>query len=302
MATLNGIEFDELPNSPTFAGGRDGPSAQRLFKVAWPTVEAFVLLFFPAAIRTGRGWRFPISATFPGLPWISAQAFKAEAWDIDKTTGYDSDGVRAYDFAKVTIDYKAPEYDSSDNGQDPAQDGNQILADHSLAFSAEMLKLGVSGWYWETDDEPIKNEEASIVKLVAHIEQTLSWSYVPYPPFNTISRSVGCVNSDEKLFYAPKETLLFTGAEVKRSYQSLTGDESWKVTYKFLQRQVKSGTADDIGWNHFWRNDLGKWDKPQSFTGDPTNPADVINSDLYDYVYPSVDFADLFYADSSSNT
>lgn len=286
MATLNGISFDELPGSPTLSGGRDGPKAQRKFKVAWSDAEAFIGIIFPAAIRTGNGWIFPISLEFPGHPWMSAQTFKLEPFDDNMTPGYDSNVVRSYHWAKITIDYEAPEYDKSDSGRDPNRQGDQILADYSSAYSAEMLKLGISGWFWETRDEndhlvPIKNEEASVAKVIAQIEHTLTWHYVPSPPFRTIARMVGCVNNDEVLFYARQDTLLFTGAELKRSYHSMTGAEAWKVTYKFLQKCV--GALTTIGWNHFWRNDTATWDRVRTEGGE--------------YVYARQDFAQLFYAD-----
>lgn len=291
-STLNGIGFDELPNSPTFSGGRDGPKAQRRLMIAWSDTDSFLAAIFPAAIRTGKGWTFPVSASFPGKNWMTAQEYKVDPWDKDKTIGYDSNVVRAYDFAVVTIDYKSPEYDP--NKTDPAKQGDQILADYSSAYSAEMLKLGVSGWIWETGGDIIKNEEATVAKVVVQIEHTLTWNYVPYPPFSTIGRTAGCVNSDTKLFFAPAETLLFTGAEIKRSYHSTDGDQSWKVTYKFLQRLVNDGSGTAIGWNHMWRNDKGTWDKPMVLgqLGQPSTNK---------YIYEAEPFGDLFYADGSQS-
>lgn len=303
-ATINGITYDELSGSPSFSGGRDGPKAQRRFKVAWTDADRFLGIYFPAHIQTGKGWIFPVSQVFPGKTWMSAESYKLEPWDPEMTTGYTSDGVRSYNHAKITIEFNVPEYDPSDDGKDPAQEGDQILADYSSAYSAEMLKLGVSGWMWNGPDKagtrygPIKNEEASVVKVVGQIEHTLAWNYVPSPPFRTISQSVGCVNSDEKLFYAPAQTLLFTGAEIKRSYHSQTGAEAWKVNYKFVQRCVRGyantyGTPEfvDIGWNHFWRNEVGYWDAP--FTGSVSN---------MQFVYREAKFANLFKSDGSGDT
>lgn len=303
MATLDGIYYDEMPGSPTFGGGRDGPTAQRKLKVAWTDADAFLAKFFPATVRTGKGWIFPVSAAFPGKAWMSAQQFKLDAFDQDKTTGYNSHGVRAYDWAVLTVDYKAPEYDPENKGKDPAQQGDQILADHSLAFSAEMLKLGISGWKWSGSDDigikdlPIKNEDVSLAKLVPQIEHTLTWNYVPAPPFLTIAQHMGCINYDEKLFYASRGTLLFNGAEIKRSYHSQAGDEAWKVTYKFLQRCVWDYVNDQSGlqavnWNCIYRPDTGNWDAPYRMTVSGTKA----------YIYHSVAFADLFKADGSEDT
>ena len=301
--SLEGIGYEELPGSPSFAGGRDGPTAHRSFMLDWSNAGAYVTKFFPAAIRTGKGWIFPVALAFPGRPYLVASTYKIEGWDHDKTPGVDSDNVRAYDYAKVDIDYKAPDYDPEDRGKDPTQTGDQILADHSMAFSAEMLKLGISGWMWEFDpDDPIKNEDASLAKVVPQIEHTLAWNYVPLPPFRRIARYVGCVNSDTKLFYAAAETLLFIGAEIKRSYHSQTGDESWKVTYKFLQRCINDETDTVIGWNHLWSNETGTWRKPTAFTGDASNPAEVIDLDKWKYIYEGVPFADLFQSDESDDT
>ncbi len=319
LTTSAGVVYEELPGSPTFSGSRDGPKATRVLKIAWSDVDTLLGEFFPEAIETGNGWIFPVSVAFPGKTWLQALDYSVKPYDGDNTTGHDANGVRDYSDdtgAEVTINYGIPPYDP--NREDQTGDGQQILADHSIAFSAEMLKLGTPGWRWsgvpDRDDPgkgiPITNEDASLGKLVPSIEHTLTWNYVPSPPFYRLAQLVGCVNADTALFSAPVGTLLFSGAELRRSYTT-TGAEAWKATFKFLQRWIKdvanvTGTKNFsgvdivvpaqkvvvIGWNHVY-NPLGNaWDMPYRQGPDGQ----------YHGIYEYANLATLFDRDTSDDT
>ncbi len=277
--TKGGIEYEEMPGSPTWgANPWDAPTGQREFKVASKDVTNFILEIGPIPTEVGRGWHWEEPASFPGKRWLVAVGYGVKPFDPDKTSGTwrptplhatsNCNELRVYPDAVgwiVTVYYGVPPYDTV---TDWTSDGSTILCEEARVYSAEMLKLGIAGWKWKNDKSTVKSEDQSIGKLVPQTEYSVVWRYVPRSPFKTIAKTLGCVNRQDvlldrvKLFDAPQETLLFIGAEVKRSYVAGAAyNQIWTISYKFVQRWVQTSSegkdiGTPIGWNHVFRNDI----------------------------------------------
>ncbi len=327
QTTTGGISYEEMPGSPSLSGSRDSHKGVRKFLVPWSKIDDFLVEFWPSIENRGWGWEFPEPLGFPGLSWLKALTYSVEPYDpdaIDTTasqqheTGLDTYGVRAYKEdlgAIVTIEYGVPPYDVYQLNW--LEDGTNILVNTDRAYSAEVLKLGKSGWKWGADNLDIKAEDAQLGKIIPQVEYNCTWLYVPQPPFWTIQASVGCVNSTQYPFYAPINTLLLIGAEVKRSY-ARADQYAFTIHYKFLQKWVKTAEVDldarnpdgtlkgipakgQIGWNHIFRTDCKppKWDYPYY---EEANPGSGTGATTPRYLYPEMDFKKLFMRDFSWNT
>lgn len=321
QTTAGGISYEEMPGSPSLSGSRDAHKGIRKFLVPWGNVGAFLLEFFPGAEDRGDRWNFPQPAAFPGRSWLLALTYNVEPYDPDaidtsgtdeRTRGLDADGVRAYKSdlgALVTIEYGVPPYDTLK--LDFTSDGATILIDTEYDHSAEVLKLGKSGWKWGADNLDIKAEDAQLGKIIPQVEYNCTWFYVPEPPFWTIQASVGCVNKTAFPYDCPVNTLLLAGAKIKRLY-SMADEFSYTIHYKFLQKWVKTAEIDlneglpvydQIGWNHIFRTDKKDsppfWDYP--YYGE-ANPGSGTGATTRQFLYPEMDFKKLFLRDQSWNT
>jgi len=300
-ASGGSFDIEEL-DGPKLSGTRDGPTGIRTFKVPWTKVEAFLGYVFPPIVNRGTAWSFPDPQTFtlgtsPSFSHLLAIAYEVEPFDPDATTGIDANNLRNYldtVGSRITISYGPAPYDKS--RKDWIAKGSSLCVDWSTEFSAQMLRLGKPGWVWVTQvsKPPIKSEEVSLGKMVPCEEHNLEWLYVPEPPLNTIRATIGCVNNDKFLFNAPPETLLLVGARTRRSW-TVTGQECYTVSYKILDRWIKSSVQPYVGWNFVWNPDRNPpgWDQPAYASGSS-------GSDNYDsYLYKRMDFKDLFKRDDT---
>lgn len=297
--TDGGIAYEEIEGSPTFRADRDGFSATQIYHMAWIDIDAFLDESFPLPVRGGFAYQYVRERTFPGTDWLFTKSVSIEALNPEKPTA--GPQINVYDDgAKVTIDYatRTIELDTEGGrGGSPTGADTGTLQTHQMSIGGEAMILPIGAFGWEFDNPPLlpfkpaQTEDVRVSKIIPMIEHSLSFEYVPHPPFTTIAAMIGTVNSATLLFNAQPETLLFLGADATRRVTP-QGTEAWKLEYRFSQKIVKGRVAGDIyegyeavaiGWNHFFHPGYMRWDKLQTTDGDN--------------VYKTANFAPLFQAE-----
>ncbi|MBR2003067.1 MAG: hypothetical protein IJ991_02660, partial [Thermoguttaceae bacterium] len=98
----------------------------------------------------------------------------------------------------------------------------------------------------------------------------LVWSNVVNPPWEKISATQGTVNSERFLGYAPG-TLLFEGAEANKIFNGEidAGAVAYTWQIRFLFREKRIETDKTCGWNDFYRESTGTWERLVDAAGKP---------------------------------
>lgn len=286
------VAYEELAGSPTLVLDRDGGSAQRVVKIAWNQVKAFGLEVFPAG-----NLGFPLTASFPGFPWLRAQSMKVEPWNPEKPDG-NGGTINTYTVggAKVTIDYAPNKTEDGEKGDNPGDaDGADeiIFLENEINFGGEYLVWPNQGVRWESKPDLNADGSISVVAcegqngvvlspsykkdvqvseeirvgiIIPTIEHSMTWNRVLQVPWNGIRTTLGKVNK-LKWAGALPETMLFIGCQASRQ-TSNQGAKLWKLNYKFHEKCINFPINEKkkevpIGWNHFFRP-LGaksRWDR-----------------------------------------
>jgi hypothetical protein len=83
-------------------------------------------------------------------------------------------------------------------------------------------------------------------------DHSVSWHFVPWPPWTAIRQCVGKVNAF-KFAGAPRGTLLFLGAEASQDITT-HGVKAWTLEYKFSEKNANAqNPLRPQGWNYFLR-------------------------------------------------
>ncbi len=263
----------------------EGVTAVRRGRLLLPDVFAqsgvnkFIDTIFPESIRGGYVGAAYFSSTFPRL---YAHSLKIRAPKEGGASAVDSTGFLIYDRYEVEIAYQTPRRDGQDHhaesgptgdkkgpgGQDGSSQGQTVtFLTHRGSIGIEYFTLPQATLRWQTDlkkkivlSAQEKNNTAIAVppdlqcgKIVPHIEHTLVWNYVQWPPWVSIRAGAGKLN-DKLWAGAPAETVLFLGADWEHEYTSSKQQSYWKLTYKFSEKNYNALDPNNPrGWNHFWR-------------------------------------------------
>ncbi len=291
--TNGGIAYEELEGSPTYQATSDGFSATQVYRMAWASIDAFLLESFPVPVRAGFAYEFTLERTFPGTSWLFTRSVRIEGFD----PGMPSAGTQFNTYAtgaRVTIEY----------GTRPREEQDGTLRTHRLSIGGIHMIMPSRGFGWWNANGgadpvpasfmPIQSEDVRVAKVLPTIEHTLSFEYVPDPPFTTITDRVGKTNQDTDLFSATRGTLLFLGADMHRRVTP-QGEQAWKIEYRFSQKVIKGpilhleappvNSGDGIGWNYEYNPKEAQWD--------------VLVDKNDKYMYQEATFAELFQAEGA---
>jgi len=268
------VSYEELDGSPKIKSDRKGGSATRMFKIAWVDISAFFVELFPYPFSG-----YPAVSWVPGYSWLLAQSAEAEPFNNTKPGGVNvGSGITFCDIAKVTVQYAPP---SEDQQQQSTSDGSPagtggggdgtgpggkgggtggqkgttkepvVLMTHELHIGAEFLTISNLLLKFESDG---KDAEPGVRagRLVPTIEHQVTWHNVNEPPWVNIRFCAGTVNGKNGFLNAPRETVLFLGAEASRDLTD-RGNKAWTLKYKFSEKDLE--TPRGKGWNHFYRAD-----------------------------------------------
>lgn len=256
------VTFRELAGSPVEEYTANGFSARREFLVPWNERDAF------ASLTLGLGSEFAgfERVAYPGKASVLAVKLRYEPFDpdtLDLQTLEDlAEDLNQYSgsFAKAVVDYRT--FGACDREDGPTNEPGTYLT-YRMMFASEYQPIAPRGWSWESDAQAPPAEDLMLSKRIPITEHHLTWRQVVNPPWEAIQSLQGTVNADEFLG-CPAETLLCEGADANKLYSA--GLEqgpsafTWEIRYVFRQRAIKYG-GQTYGWNHFYRETDGAWDR-----------------------------------------
>jgi hypothetical protein len=259
--TLTGSTVvEEMNSSPQIMANRTSQSITRELKLAWDSIGTLINECFPAP---------------PDVPGVHPLASFLYVEELEFAPFHPDAGEEVVDFgggaqnqyllAKCKVKYGPLPYDPT------------TLLTRKFSVGGEVMTYPSASIRWVGEVTTISGDGISAGKILPSVDHSITFHRVVTPPYEDIRDLVGKVNESEFEDVA-EECLLFLGAEMSFVFTT-TGQEMWTVDYKFQERLVQA-LGIQLGWNYFWREDLGIWAKLETKNGDP--------------IYPSGDFTPLF--------
>jgi hypothetical protein len=275
------VFYEELEGSPEIDLERRSTTARRVVRIAWDDFPAFLEELFPDPYLGYLG-----TASFPGLPWLKVTKVRMEPFQPAYPSGL-NESINVYPSgARVTVSYATPgedmghqggpKGDHSGPGGSHGSSGNQNSQDQTFVTSktsvgGEFITWPSRSLRWLTPDNllhgygdvnvnPNSPEErqykvygdTQVGITVPSCEHSVSWHFVPWPPWTAIRQCVGKVNAF-KFAGAPRGTLLFLGAEASQDITT-HGVKAWTLEYKFSEKNANAqNPLRPQGWNYFLR-------------------------------------------------
>lgn len=277
------VPFEEIAESPIGKGSRKGDLVfNREFQLAWDDAPAFVIeLLFGGVLG--------LPKQFPGWPAMRVQEVSQEPYlpkPLNNTGFYDVEAyLNRHPLARIKVTYGPLQ---AANANDNLPDGT--YAEYEQDEAGEFFEIKDAALYWESGNVLIEDIHPTI--LIGMTDHSLSWHRVPSPPWAAISDLKGRIN--DAAFRIPATgqwvaagTLLFMGSKVKKTFNLLTANPTWSMSYRFRERAVKAftptapaGVYDSqgnaaavattvVGWNFAYRNSTGTWERRVNAFGDP---------------------------------
>jgi len=200
-----------------------------------------------------------------------------------KNGGWEEDAT-APTRAILSATYEDPATERArEGGQPNPTTGKTAFSDfvENWSTGGEALTVG-KGLKWSDGSGPLDVEDISAVKVFPHTNITLSGivptSYIIANGKAAITGNLGKVNDSSytlKGYSYAAETLMFEGADLAETWDSLTRSSSYHVTLKFA---AKTGHT----WNQFWNGSTFK--EAVTKTGEklyPTTTMSDVNPDKW---------------------
>ncbi len=252
--------------------GTEGGETTLIYKIAYADIDAYLLeLGFVTVPGVGiQGTRYIVH---PLYNWMFLADIRFEPLDPEspETPG---GGATVYPGGMlVTQVYRTRQFSIleplGDNDPDPP---SGTFLTHTKDVSAEMMTLPDSSFIWKSDDAAMP-PDVNTGKLLLTRTHRYSWFNVGDPPWTIIEQLAGRVNNTDWYRADDAECVLFAGMSDHTSYDT-SGNVNYQIDYVFIER-LGTGLVYDtseatfladwrINWNHTWRSDLGKWDRPKA--------------------------------------
>lgn len=276
LTSNGGVPYSELKGSAEESFSLDGSSATRKLLVPWDRrLDAVKELLGNVIISNGYMYRTPASR-YPDARGLIAKRVTTKGrdpWALNAQTGM----IEYLHGCELTVQYETPDVRQEDETTQEGGESREFeLGAETLEFSADIQVLSGSGFVWELDTAvPVTN--TTIGKVMGQIEFQIVRRNVAYVPENTISDLNGKTNAaafppvPNKAGNSrshPIDCVMFMGASTKR--RILFGqDEGYEVGYKFAIRtatgETDAGAGQRITWNHVYRPDEGRWERPKTW-------------------------------------
>lgn len=257
----------ELNGSGTLQVTSQGMRGVRIFRVHdYAEAEGFAQSLLGVAFQVGGVIERTVPARFaPGSSLFCTQA-RIEGLG---QPGEDPQGQPTYSGgAKVTATYETLSYDPDKDDQKPNSPGPYLT--ESLSISGRFVSLPKEAFQWESDGEPLSEDDVAPGQIVPQAEYRLTRHKVPELPKEALFAAIGKLNA-AGFAQVDAETLLFLGAEARREHTS-AGAESWEIELHFNYAPE--------GHNSELRTSTGAFDEVVTKVGGNKR-------------YPTVDFAAL---------
>lgn len=248
------IEFSDIEGeaAPKFSATRDGQSRTRIGIIDYSDWEQLLEELWPDPQGLPSSW--------PGYASMYVKSVSGEpipaVEDPENYPVRDQDVIE-WEKMKVTIEY------GTLDGMEEAYPGGPLFS-HSKSHAGHILQLPSASLYWESDSEPVKQQEARGGKMIPTIEHTITIP-LDFGAGRTLAvlAAIGKINGSSFLG-ATAGTLLYIGGTENVAYD-YAGARGRSMTHKF--RQIMITGIDVAGsvagtWNHIYRPDTGAYDRP----------------------------------------
>lgn len=235
----------------------------------------------------------------PTVPWAFADSVDVEG--VGVFTGLPPSTLAAtlsasnyYRRARMTITYKSLEVPDQDN-PDQSDQKEMDLASETMDFGVQNITIPASTFYWRYAPKAPLPTVIPYVKRIPNLKLVYARHFVLRKPVNAITQLVGRINYSSFAIGGsvwPAETLRFDGANVSQKVTNL-GVKYHDIQYTFavmpvfdwiaLSEEVYNGSSPTtgvktpskvkrayVGWNRTPRLDRPYWDRPVSYSPDPT--------------------------------
>lgn len=310
MATIDGIEYYELQDSPAWRGDEHGIACTRKFWLPdssqW---YAFLQNVFGSHRVTGESTvdyevgKLPL----PGFPNAFASSFSVEPKLLeDRPPDSIPEGMGTLGGAlnqfkngvEVTVNYDHlfcatpseahPGFSPGNIFSGPHPTGTHLV--YEADFGGEYALAGGSdsesaGWKWSSDDKKVDGVQHGL--LVPSVVHVVHWFWVLLPPWKKWRKIIGKVNNATFLG-APAGTLLLLQVQPVPMWRLQDGENGrnvlYRITYRFAEtcRYLDDETTQ-VGHNYFLRTGITsgeRWQQIEDAQGDAP--------------YKSADFRELF--------
>lgn len=288
--TLNGISFNELPQSQQLTLGRGEARGVRAFHVPWGDRIKFLnAMLGTFAWVDGRLVQSIDAQRFPGYDILQARTV-----DIVGAGSADfADNVASWNHAQITVNYGLETFETN------KEEEEKVLATETINFTAEALLMPEAGFKWDQYFydyvSPQKRNDGSysaaewrrsndgfadagkpilqqIPKLMPTIQHSFTKLDLAVLPKAILSSVIGRVNNT---FFpstdpptdgaTPGGMLLFTGATARRTITTKEA-KPYELTITMTERESP--------WNAIWNATAGKWAKvtPNIYQGADFTP------------------------------
>tara|TARA_R100000501_G_C2626414_1_gene120112 strand:- start:745 stop:1602 length:858 start_codon:yes stop_codon:yes gene_type:complete len=236
------VEYEEMFNSPEIAMSMDGLRATRVFKVAWANKIKFAkqligyVEWITATNVIHRPHTYDLGQDLQKLYAMEVLSIKGFGGLVESPS---STYVAQYNYALLTVEYRSPEYNISNNPAIP-------LISESIEPVADFVTLNNEGLYWDNGQA----RKVGAIEAPSFIHRMFDWVYtfhhLSYIPTELILL-IGNVNlysvysRSLNITFLPG-TLLLGNPSLNREHTSI-GLTAWSVTVRL--------TANEMGWNTY---------------------------------------------------
>lgn len=238
------VAFNELVGVPRLSrritANRKKRGEVRHGIIRWQDIDLLLLECLPAPPS--------LPGVHPRVGYLFVESVDIVPWPPNPSNYTFNNTIVDYAEAIATIRYAPLPYDSS------------TLITRKSTYSSEVQLMPASGMKWQDTDDPVKSSDTQSGKVIPMVDHTFEFHRVPPNREgtldNTVRDMVGMVNNST---YSgiPAENLLFKGASKTWTIDS-QGQQTFTYGMQFKERSLKIGN-NDYGWNHFFRNEDGKY-------------------------------------------
>ncbi|MCS7237914.1 MAG: hypothetical protein NZ899_06545 [Thermoguttaceae bacterium] len=244
------FSFTELVGSSTEEWSSDGLRVRRRFLVAWPKRQEFV-----HALWGPRSGKDPASS----LPEPYPVAIRFMPVTDEPSLSTTPEGPSpAGPFVQAEVDYHLPATTALAPGRQP------LPGDvHLVEQKPQLVRLFVSpqGWHWPGPAQLPLPPDVPLAVEIPVCEYLVTIRLPLEPPWDLLGEMRGKVNGRTFLGFPP-ETVLLVGLEGKPLWAA-SGPTArhWELRCHLVERCLWQA-GQPVGWNHLFRPDTGRWERP----------------------------------------
>lgn len=273
LQTDGGIKY-KLESGPSLGASESGVTAKERYIIKATDCEAFLLESIPPPQVFGAFIQKGPRRRMPGSSILFTKSVSFDPFTSDKPGDPFSFDPGATAGTYNDLYYAAIEYEFSFADDDDKDENDPTtFLEQAVNVGGEFLNLSAKNLKEKSEYDSSKRamqDPLNVVsKIIPSVEHSLTWKFALKPPWETIVKTLGKVNSGEfkfGRFNTPEEHVLFVGVAGKQEY--VWGGQGirikpWNLDFKFLEKRVEdvddAGNIFVYGWQHVYSSKDHKW-------------------------------------------